>query len=178
MNNHLFVLRNLWNPESFLSSSPKSSGLSSSPKFNLWIIGIVNHDKALSNPLSQLSASHLPRPIATFRSPTFLISSCSPHRLPTAKRKTPVWCPPASRESSLRKYHIVFNRNVHQTVLIKSTSNYNCNNSLEDFISMQNEELAAQRQEIESLRNDKSNVEGHYQVQFTFAHVHRFRFCL
>merc|ERR1712100_973661 len=37
--------------------------------------------------------------------------------------------------------------------------------SLEDFISMQNEELAAQRQEIESLRNDKANVEGHYQGQ-------------
>ncbi|CAK0904113.1 unnamed protein product, partial [Prorocentrum cordatum] len=31
--------------------------------------------------------------------------------------------------------------------------------SLEDFISMQNEELAAQRQEIESLRNDKTNIE-------------------
>mmetsp|Transcript_11541 Transcript_11541/g.30853 ORF Transcript_11541/g.30853 Transcript_11541/m.30853 type:complete len:124 (-) Transcript_11541:244-615(-) len=37
--------------------------------------------------------------------------------------------------------------------------------SLEDFISMQNEELAAQRQEIEHLRNDKSEVEGHYQQQ-------------
>ena len=37
-------------------------------------------------------------------------------------------------------------------------------NSLEDFISMQNEELAAQRQEIESLRNDKQNIEQHYQV--------------
>merc|ERR1719352_923090 len=37
--------------------------------------------------------------------------------------------------------------------------------SLEDFISMQNEELAAQRQEIESLRNDKSNIEEHYQAQ-------------
>merc|ERR1712178_343591 len=37
--------------------------------------------------------------------------------------------------------------------------------SLEDFISMQNEELAAQRQEIESLRNDKQNIEEHYQVQ-------------
>merc|ERR1712146_740662 len=36
---------------------------------------------------------------------------------------------------------------------------------LEDFISMQNEELAAQRQEIESLRNDKSNIEEHYQAQ-------------
>merc|ERR1711988_795425 len=35
--------------------------------------------------------------------------------------------------------------------------------SLEDFISMQNEELAAQRQEIESLRNDKSSIEEHYQ---------------
>merc|ERR1719152_209166 len=33
--------------------------------------------------------------------------------------------------------------------------------SLEDFISMQNEELAAQRQEIESLRN----IEQHYQAQ-------------
>merc|ERR1712226_358432 len=37
--------------------------------------------------------------------------------------------------------------------------------SLEDFISMQNEELAAQRQEIESLRGDKSNIEQHYQGQ-------------
>merc|ERR550514_2288271 len=37
--------------------------------------------------------------------------------------------------------------------------------ALEDFISMQNEELAAQRQEIESLRNDKSNIEEHYQAQ-------------
>merc|ERR1712217_49733 len=37
--------------------------------------------------------------------------------------------------------------------------------SLEDFISMQNEELAAQRQEIESLRNDKSSIESHYQAQ-------------
>merc|ERR1719284_800180 len=37
--------------------------------------------------------------------------------------------------------------------------------SLEDFISMQNEELAAQRQEIESLRSDKSNIESHYQGQ-------------
>merc|ERR1712228_872304 len=37
--------------------------------------------------------------------------------------------------------------------------------ALEDFISMQNEELAAQRQEIESLRNDKSNIEQHYQGQ-------------
>merc|ERR1719293_103384 len=37
--------------------------------------------------------------------------------------------------------------------------------SLEDFISMQNEELAAQRQEIESLRNDKSSIEQHYQGQ-------------
>merc|ERR1719313_2369850 len=37
--------------------------------------------------------------------------------------------------------------------------------SLEDFISMQNEELAAQRQEIESLRNDKANIDGHYQGQ-------------
>merc|ERR1719313_3227476 len=37
--------------------------------------------------------------------------------------------------------------------------------SLEDFISMQNEELAAQRQEIECLRNDKSNIEQHYQGQ-------------
>merc|ERR1712039_970507 len=37
--------------------------------------------------------------------------------------------------------------------------------SLEDFISMQNEELAAQRQEIESLRSDKSNIEQHYQGQ-------------
>merc|ERR1712134_185948 len=37
--------------------------------------------------------------------------------------------------------------------------------SLEDFISMQNEELAAQRQEIESLRNDKQNIEQHYQAQ-------------
>eukprot|EP00929_Paragymnodinium_shiwhaense_P116816 TRINITY_DN8675_c0_g1_i1.p2 TRINITY_DN8675_c0_g1~~TRINITY_DN8675_c0_g1_i1.p2 ORF type:complete len:120 (+),score=47.56 TRINITY_DN8675_c0_g1_i1:119-478(+) len=35
--------------------------------------------------------------------------------------------------------------------------------SLEDFISMQNEELAAQRQEIEALRNDKSSIEEHYQ---------------
>merc|ERR1712036_13965 len=37
--------------------------------------------------------------------------------------------------------------------------------SLEDFISMPNEELAAQRQEIESLRNDKQNIEQHYQAQ-------------
>merc|ERR1712066_873398 len=37
--------------------------------------------------------------------------------------------------------------------------------SLEDFISMQNEELAAQRQEIESLRGDKSSIEQHYQSQ-------------
>merc|ERR1719440_2391005 len=37
--------------------------------------------------------------------------------------------------------------------------------SLEDFISMQNEELAAQRREIESLRNDKQNIEAHYQGQ-------------
>merc|ERR1712072_232758 len=37
--------------------------------------------------------------------------------------------------------------------------------SLEDFISMQNEELAAQRQEIESLRNDKQNIEQHHQAQ-------------
>merc|ERR1719160_828062 len=37
--------------------------------------------------------------------------------------------------------------------------------ALEDFISMQNEELAAQRQEIESLRSDKSNIEQHYQGQ-------------
>merc|ERR1712170_148793 len=37
--------------------------------------------------------------------------------------------------------------------------------SLEDFISMQNEELAAQRQEIESLRNDKQGIEKHYQGQ-------------
>merc|ERR1711904_445530 len=37
--------------------------------------------------------------------------------------------------------------------------------AVEDFISMQNEELAAQRQEIESLRNDKSGIEGHYQGQ-------------
>mmetsp|Transcript_6149 Transcript_6149/g.14055 ORF Transcript_6149/g.14055 Transcript_6149/m.14055 type:complete len:120 (+) Transcript_6149:114-473(+) len=37
--------------------------------------------------------------------------------------------------------------------------------SLEDFISMQNEELAAQRQEIESLRSDKSGIEQHYQTQ-------------
>merc|ERR1712072_1573648 len=37
--------------------------------------------------------------------------------------------------------------------------------SLEDFISMQNEELAARRQEIESLRNDKQNIEQHYQAQ-------------
>mmetsp|Transcript_50894 Transcript_50894/g.146198 ORF Transcript_50894/g.146198 Transcript_50894/m.146198 type:complete len:122 (+) Transcript_50894:86-451(+) len=37
--------------------------------------------------------------------------------------------------------------------------------SLEDFISMQNEELAAQRQEIEALRGDKSNIEQHYQGQ-------------
>ncbi|CAE7455566.1 unnamed protein product [Symbiodinium sp. CCMP2456] len=37
--------------------------------------------------------------------------------------------------------------------------------SLEDFISMQNEELAAQRQEIESLRNDKTGIEDHYQAQ-------------
>merc|ERR1712057_30678 len=34
-----------------------------------------------------------------------------------------------------------------------------------DFISMQNEELAAQRQEIESLRNDKQNIEQNYQAQ-------------
>eukprot|EP00913_Durusdinium_trenchii_P016990 g15975.t1 len=40
--------------------------------------------------------------------------------------------------------------------------------SLEDFISMQNEELAAQRQEIESLRNDKAGVEEHYQGQEAF----------
>merc|ERR1719229_965128 len=39
--------------------------------------------------------------------------------------------------------------------------------SLEDFISMQNEELAAQRQEIESLRNDKSSIEQYYQGQLT-----------
>lgn len=32
--------------------------------------------------------------------------------------------------------------------------------SLEDFISMQNEELAAQRQEIESLRSDKVGMLG------------------
>merc|ERR1719207_426458 len=37
--------------------------------------------------------------------------------------------------------------------------------SLEDFISMQNEELAAQRQEIESLRNDKAGIEDHYRGQ-------------
>ncbi|KAF4694916.1 hypothetical protein FOZ60_006436 [Perkinsus olseni] len=37
--------------------------------------------------------------------------------------------------------------------------------SLEDFIAMQNEELAAQRQEIEALRNDKANIEQHYQGQ-------------
>eukprot|EP00933_Yihiella_yeosuensis_P065795 TRINITY_DN69783_c0_g1_i1.p1 TRINITY_DN69783_c0_g1~~TRINITY_DN69783_c0_g1_i1.p1 ORF type:complete len:125 (-),score=45.03 TRINITY_DN69783_c0_g1_i1:59-433(-) len=37
--------------------------------------------------------------------------------------------------------------------------------ALEDFISMQNEELAAQRQEIESLRNDKAGIEEHYQGQ-------------
>mmetsp|Transcript_149265 Transcript_149265/g.212183 ORF Transcript_149265/g.212183 Transcript_149265/m.212183 type:complete len:127 (+) Transcript_149265:76-456(+) len=37
--------------------------------------------------------------------------------------------------------------------------------SLEDFISMQNEELAAQRQEIESLRSDKAGIEEHYQGQ-------------
>merc|ERR1712066_815057 len=37
--------------------------------------------------------------------------------------------------------------------------------SLEDFISMQNEELAAQRQEIESLRGDKASIESHYQGQ-------------
>uniref|UniRef100_A0A7S1EX44 Uncharacterized protein n=1 Tax=Noctiluca scintillans TaxID=2966 RepID=A0A7S1EX44_NOCSC len=37
--------------------------------------------------------------------------------------------------------------------------------SLEDFIAMQNEELTAQRVEIESLRNDKSNIEEHYQSQ-------------
>merc|ERR1740120_669176 len=37
--------------------------------------------------------------------------------------------------------------------------------SLADFISMQNEELAAQRQEIESLRGDKSSIEQHYQGQ-------------
>merc|ERR1719331_829534 len=30
---------------------------------------------------------------------------------------------------------------------------------------MQNEELAAQRQEIESLRNDKQNIEQHCQAQ-------------
>merc|ERR1719456_509020 len=30
---------------------------------------------------------------------------------------------------------------------------------------MQNEELAAQRQEIESLRGDKQNIEQHYQAQ-------------
>merc|ERR1712135_187021 len=35
----------------------------------------------------------------------------------------------------------------------------------EDFIAMQNEELTAQRVEIESLRNDKSNIEEHYQSQ-------------
>merc|ERR1719262_250677 len=39
--------------------------------------------------------------------------------------------------------------------------------SLEDFISMQNEELAAQRQEIESLRGDKSSIEQHYQGQLS-----------
>merc|ERR550532_3585653 len=37
--------------------------------------------------------------------------------------------------------------------------------ALEDFIAMQNEELAAQRQEIESLRGDKSNIEQHYEEQ-------------
>merc|ERR1712032_448631 len=37
---------------------------------------------------------------------------------------------------------------------------------LEDFISLQNEELAAQRQEIEHLRSDKSSIEEHYQAQF------------
>ncbi|CAL1143496.1 unnamed protein product [Cladocopium goreaui] len=37
--------------------------------------------------------------------------------------------------------------------------------ALEDFISMQNEELAAQRQEIESLRGDKAGIEEHYQGQ-------------
>merc|ERR1719343_316213 len=37
--------------------------------------------------------------------------------------------------------------------------------ALEDFIAMQNEELAAQRQEIESLRGDKSNIEQHYGAQ-------------
>merc|ERR1719254_8809 len=37
--------------------------------------------------------------------------------------------------------------------------------ALEDFIAMQNEELAAQRQEIENLRGDKSSIEQHYQGQ-------------
>merc|ERR1711972_945163 len=37
--------------------------------------------------------------------------------------------------------------------------------NLEDFISMQNEELAAQRQEIEALRGDKTGIGQHYQGQ-------------
>uniref|UniRef100_A0A7S1AY48 Uncharacterized protein n=1 Tax=Noctiluca scintillans TaxID=2966 RepID=A0A7S1AY48_NOCSC len=37
--------------------------------------------------------------------------------------------------------------------------------SLEDFISSQNEELASQRQEIDKLRSDKTNIEEHYQSQ-------------
>ncbi|CEL99958.1 unnamed protein product [Vitrella brassicaformis CCMP3155] len=37
--------------------------------------------------------------------------------------------------------------------------------SLEEYISVQNEELAAQRQEIEALRADKQNLEHHYHSQ-------------
>merc|ERR1712203_67291 len=37
--------------------------------------------------------------------------------------------------------------------------------TLEDFISMQNEELAAQRQEIEALRGDKTSAEDTYKGQ-------------
>ena len=37
--------------------------------------------------------------------------------------------------------------------------------ALEEFIAVQNEELGAQRQEIEALRNAKSAIEQHYQAQ-------------
>eukprot|EP00388_Colpodella_angusta_P021284 GDKJ01053895.1.p1 GENE.GDKJ01053895.1~~GDKJ01053895.1.p1 ORF type:complete len:139 (-),score=41.87 GDKJ01053895.1:412-828(-) len=40
-------------------------------------------------------------------------------------------------------------------------------NGLEDIIAQQNDELAAQRAEIEVLRAEKSNIEIHYQGQLT-----------
>lgn len=46
-----------------------------------------------------------------------------------------------------------------------STRNISLEKELKDFISMQHEELAALRQEIDRMRSDRQNIEQHYQAQ-------------